>query len=85
VAYQDDQPISSLTLFLDKKVASFYNVGTLPAHRGKGLGTMMTLYSLDIAQKKGYTWATLQANTNSVSMYSRMGFRSLIDYWLCFK
>lgn len=85
IAYQDNQPVSSLTLFLDKKVASFYNVGTLHSHRGNGLTTTMALYCLDIARKKGYTWATLQANPNSVRLFSRMGFQSFIAYRLYFK
>jgi ribosomal protein S18 acetylase RimI-like enzyme len=85
VAYQDDKPVSSLTLFLDKKVASFYNVGTIPSCRGKGLTSNLTLQCLELARKQGYTWATLQANPNSVGLYNRLGFHSFISYRLYFK
>lgn len=85
IAYYADTPVSALTLFLDKKVASFYNVGTIPDFRQKGLTTAMTHYCLDIARKRGYTWATLQANSNSVRLYNRMGFNSYTDYRLYFK
>lgn len=85
VAYQEDQPVSSLTLFLDKKVASFYNVGTIPSFRGRGLTSAMTLYCLQLAQKQGYNWATLQANPNSVRLFNRLGFSSFISYQLYFK
>ncbi len=85
VAYCGDQPVSSLTLFLDKKSASFYNVGTIPDFRHQGLTTAMTFYCLEIARQKGYTWATLQANPNSVRLYTRMGFKTYIDYRLYFK
>lgn len=85
IAYDGEMPVSALTLFLDKKVASFYNVGTIPDFRHKGLTTAMTHYCLDVARKRGYTWATLQANPNSVRLYNRMGFNTYIDYRLYFK
>ncbi len=85
IAYQEGQPVSSLTLFLDKKVASFYNVGTIPSRRGNGLTSAMTLYCLELAREQGYNWATLQANSHSVRLFNRLGFESLISYRVYFK
>ena len=56
------------------------NLGITPAHRGKGLGTIMLRESLLGFRRHGLTRAFLEVtaqNTGAVRLYERLGFRKV--------
>jgi GNAT superfamily N-acetyltransferase len=74
LGYQNGRPVAVSTLFLAVGVAGIYNVATLPAARGKGLGTALTLAPLLDAKSAGYQVGVLQSSYMGYSVYRRMGF-----------
>ena len=68
-------PAACASVFLAGGHAFVTNVGTIPAARGRGLGTRATLAVLDIAARHGSPTATLTASTMGRGVYARIGFR----------
>jgi len=62
----------------DEKLGSIQNVGVTPAHRGKGLGTVLLWHSLAGFQRAGiervYLEVTAQ-NSGACRLYHRLGFQ----------
>ena len=77
LAFVEDQPVAVSTLFLDAGVAGIYNVATLPAWRGKGIGGAMSLFPLLDARKRGFRAGILQSSEMGYQVYQRMGFKEL--------
>jgi GNAT superfamily N-acetyltransferase len=86
LGYQNGQPVAVSTLFLAAGVAGIYNVATLPAARGKGLGTALTMAPLLDARLAGYKVGVLQSSAKGYGVYQRMGFRQVCTmdcfYWI---
>lgn len=60
--------------------ASIQNIGVVPNHRGRGLGTGLILASLLGLQQVGITLVSLEVtaeNQRAVDLYRRLGFRSI--------
>lgn len=57
-----------------------FDVATLPAHRGRGLGTAITARVLADAVAAGARAAFLQSSAMGCSVYERLGFRTA-DHW----
>ncbi len=77
------EPVATAMLFLGAGVASVYSIGVLPAARGQGIGTAMTLASLREARAMGYRIGILHASQMGLGMYRRLGFQeycSVSDY-----
>ncbi len=75
VVRRDGRPAACASLFSSDGHAFVTNVGTIPAARGQGLGTLATLAVVDIAARQGTRWATLTASRMGRGVYLRIGFR----------
>jgi ribosomal protein S18 acetylase RimI-like enzyme len=74
VGYLEGQPVAASELTLAGGMAGLYNISTLAAARGRGLGTAMTAAPLRDALAEGVPTAILQAAPDGVSIYRRLGF-----------
>jgi ribosomal protein S18 acetylase RimI-like enzyme len=79
LGYWEDQPVATSTLFLKAGVAGIYNVATLPAARGHGIGSMLTCLPLQEAERMGYRAGVLQSSDMGYSVYSQLGFAKVCD------
>ncbi len=62
-------------IFLDEnKVSGIHMIGTIPEHRGLGLGKIMTNKLIFEAYKDGSKTAVLVASKSGEKIYSKMGF-----------
>jgi len=75
VGYLDGTPVASATLFRCAGVAGIYNVATLPAARGRGIGAAITQAPLLEARSEGLDLAVLQASAAGHPIYVRLGFQ----------
>ena len=77
LAWIGDQPVAASTVFYSAGVAGIYNVATLKAWRGKGLGAAVTLQPLLDARAKGVRAGILQSSELGYQVYQRLGFKEL--------
>jgi GNAT superfamily N-acetyltransferase len=71
----DGEPVACASLFTAAGHAFVTNVGTIPAARGRGLGTKATLAVLDIAARMRSPTASLTASRMGRGVYARIGFQ----------
>ncbi len=85
LAYQNGQPVGTSSMLLDGEVAGIYNVATLEAARGQGIGSLLTSYPLREAQAFDCRLAVLQSTEMGFKVYQRLGFDKVCDvgyhYW----
>lgn len=67
-------PVATAELTLGGGVAGLYNISTVKAYRGRGIGTAVTYAPLLEARDLGLTTAILQAAPDGVGVYHRLGF-----------
>ena len=71
----DEQPVATAVVVLDAGVAGLYNIATLPAWRGRGIGTAITLHAALQARQQGYRVGILQSSELGYKVYQRLGFK----------
>jgi GNAT superfamily N-acetyltransferase len=71
----DGEPVSFGLLYCGAGVAGLQGLGTLPAYRGRGIGSATQLERLRIAHEMGYHYAVLTASKMGRSPYLKLGFR----------
>ena len=69
------EPVCCGLLYCGAGVAGLLGLGTLPAHRRKGIGSAMQLGRLRIARELGYRYAVLFASEIGYSPYLKLGFQ----------
>jgi ribosomal protein S18 acetylase RimI-like enzyme len=62
------------TVFMGAGAAGIYNIATLPEHRGRGIGSALTLRALHYGHAKGFRVGVLQASSEGLPMYRSLGF-----------
>lgn len=74
VAYDEGVPAATATLVTVEGVAAIYGVGTLVAHRCKGLGRAVTLAALHEGERRGCDLAFLNPSDLGYGTYAALGF-----------
>lgn len=74
LATVDGTPAATGSVWLTGTTAGLYNIATLPAYRGRGLGYAVTAALMDLARDLGCTEAVLHATELGRPVYERLGF-----------
>jgi ribosomal protein S18 acetylase RimI-like enzyme len=77
-------PVATATLFLGGGAAGIYNVATLPAARGRGIATAVTLAALREGRAQGARVGVLHPSEMARSVYRRLGFGECCT-WDCYR
>lgn len=80
VLLKDVQPVCSLTLTLNDKMARLDDIGTDTQYQRKGLATHLIKYALKECQQKGVESCFLEASSDGLSIYKKLGFTPLFQY-----
>jgi ribosomal protein S18 acetylase RimI-like enzyme len=73
----DGEAVATALAFDHEDDCGIYNVGTLEAHRRRGLGTALTAVQLHRAKRRGCTTASLQSTAIAAGVYASVGFENL--------
>lgn len=79
VGYMDGEPVATGTLAVKEGDGYFYNVASDPNHRGKGLGTAVSVRLNKLAEEKGLddVFIGTQPNTDVEKFYRSIGCREV--------
>jgi len=84
LGYLDGKAVATLMVYINKGIAGFFMVTTLPEFRKMGISGTMLLRAMEIAKEKNCYYAVLQANSMSYMMYKSIGFQEYCTfdiYW----
>jgi GNAT superfamily N-acetyltransferase len=70
----DEQPVATSAVYLSEDTAGVYNVATLEAARGKGVGAAITWAAALCGLERGSERSILQASQMGEPVYERMGY-----------
>ena len=74
--------VTTALAFSQRGHVGIYNVGTPPAHRGRGYGAAITAHAAAQGFREGAGFAYLQASPMGLPVYERLGFR-IVETWSC--
>ena len=57
-----------------------FNIATPPSHRRRGYGAALTARAVSDGVRDGATWAWLQATSDGLPVYERLGFKT-VERW----
>jgi GNAT superfamily N-acetyltransferase len=78
LAFSNGEPVATAATVIASEVIGVYNVGTLPGHRGRGIGEGIMRYAVDQARKHSGTDRTvLQSTSFGYDLYRKMGYRTV--------
>jgi GNAT superfamily N-acetyltransferase len=80
VGYFGEEPACCSMLLITSDVAGIYWVGTLAAHRSRGLGAAITAHAAHQGFARGCKIACLQASPLGAPVYHRIGFEHARSY-----
>jgi GNAT superfamily N-acetyltransferase len=75
LAYLDDHPVATTTIYLGAGVAGVYFVMTVPERRRRGIGAAITRAALREARDSGFSYGVLGSSAAGRSVYAGLGFR----------
>ena len=78
----DGQPVAVSSTVMAGGLAGVYAVAVVPAFRGRGIGTAMTLHAMAEGRRRGATTAVLQATEMGKPVYEKIGFSTAFAYEL---
>lgn len=68
------------SLFTDKGVSGFYNLGVLPEYRKQHIATALKCHRLQVSQNLGSKLAILQSSMMGRDLDQRLGFKPVFDF-----
>lgn len=71
----DGRPVATNIVLNGAGVVGVYGISTVPAARGKGVGSAITLRPLLASREQGIRHAVLWSSPMAVGVYERIGFR----------
>ena len=74
LASADGVPAATGTAWLTGSTVGLYNIATLPAFRGGGIGRAVTTRLMDLGAERGAAEAVLHASEMGRPVYERLGF-----------
>src|SRR5262249_54007827 len=78
LAFLNGEPVATAATVVAADVVGVYNVGTPPAHRGKGIGEAIVRYAIDRASEKtGIRRTVLQSTSFGYELYRQMGYHKV--------
>ena len=78
LAFSNGEPVATAATVFAAGVIGVYNVGTLPNHRGRGVGEAIMRYAVDQARVRAGTGRTvLQSTSYGYDLYRKMGYRTV--------
>jgi predicted GNAT family acetyltransferase len=77
LGYLNGEPVATCMSVLGVGVVGIYDVITKEKVRKKGIGSIMTFYSLDIAKRLGYNVGVLTSSEMAYNMYKKLGFKEV--------
>ncbi|MEA3197699.1 MAG: hypothetical protein QOF32_1751 [Gammaproteobacteria bacterium] len=81
VGYAEGEPVATCELTIAPDgVAGLYSIATLRAFRGRGFASAMTAHALAVARALGMREAALQASSDGLGVYARLGFRKVGEF-----
>lgn len=69
--------MSSLTLSLHNDLARIDDLGTLPSYQKQGFATELVHFALEQAKNLKANYCFLEASESGLSLYKKIGFKSL--------
>ena len=82
LAYRNNAAVGTGWLFLDKECAGIYNIATLPEARKQGVAESVMQKLVVEALHFGYNTICLSALPEAQSIYKRLGFYTVGEYWM---
>lgn len=80
--YQNNKPVSAMEIFpSDHQTSGIYNLVTLEAYRGAGIGTKMMKFALNQLINNNFKRVVLQASDDGLNIYSGLGFEETARYF----
>jgi GNAT superfamily N-acetyltransferase len=74
VAFDGEVPVATTSVLIAGDLSGIYFVGTLPAARGRGIGSAVTRAAMRCARDAGATRAALQSSESGYRVYEGLGF-----------
>ncbi|EPL3925643.1 GNAT family N-acetyltransferase [Morganella morganii] len=74
------KPVSCITLSLSEYGARIDDLGTVPVYQGNGYATLLLDYALTLCRTRGIRDCYLDASSEGLSLYQKLGFRTLFNY-----
>jgi len=70
--------VATAATVLAADAIGIYNVGTLPGHRGRGIGEAIVRYAIDQARaQSGINRSVLQSTSFGYDLYRKMGYHTV--------
>lgn len=71
--FDQEKLVSIVSCFISNDEMQFRKLATLEAYQGKGIGSILLKYILDLAKDKGLKKVWCNARTNKKSFYEKFG------------
>ena len=82
IAYVEGEPAAGASIMLSHGIGLVTTVGTLKAHRRRGLGDLVTRIAARAAFDRGARFVSLQSSPEGLGVYEGIGFRVVSGYRL---